>query len=524
MQTRLAATVLVAFWCVVVPIASGGSESSTRFEVTDFLVKGANPLAPSRTTDILAPFLGEHTSIEAIHDAAKALENEIHELGRRLDRVTVPPQNLTNQVGVVTLEVTTVRVGEVSVEGQEHFSESNILRSLPPLERNNPVDVVSIDRAAALANRHPTKELSISFAPAEQPDRVDARVQVRDQSPHQPVLWLNNSGTERTGEARIGASYQYTNLFDRDHEVAWSYSTSPDQPDDVAQYGATYRWPFYDLGGDLFLYGSKTDTDSGVIAEVLDVSGKGTVLGARYTHYFPNYKNLKHQAQLGFESKLFENDIDFQGAPVGVDVRSQPLSLRYAGNWRRRPWRIGIHVGANANLGISSLNDDETYAQSRAGADSSWRTYDYGVNVDYWLGAWLVRGALTGQHASEPLISGEAFGLGGFGSIRGFEPRELVGDRGKRGSLEIWTPALRDGLRFLVFIDAGEVRRLNPQPGEFSEESVASTGMGIRWWWRDSLSFRLDYGYVLNGLDAAAGSDSTTDNDGRLHFSASYRF
>lgn len=516
--------ILVLAWLVLSGVTVAHAESHERLTVREFVVEGPNSLTPGRTSDVLDPFVGQYSSIDPILRAADALQKAIRDQGRRLDRVTVPPQNLTRQQGVVTLKVTAVRVGDVSVEGQDYFSRDNILRSLPPLKPDTPVNVDAINQAATFANRHPAKDVSVQFSPGDKPQRVAATVQVDDQSPHQVALWANNTGTEETGEYRVGASYGYSNLFGLDHEITLSFSGSPEKIDDVYQYGVTYRWPFYSIGSDLFLFAFKSTTDSGVIADVLDVSGKGTVLGARFTHYLPKIGNLEQQLQIGFQSNLFDNNVDFLGIPLGVDIRSQPLSLRYSGTWSGESWRFGYYVGANFNVRLSNLNDDATYAKARVGADASWQSYVYGATFDYWLKQWIIRTELSGQYTDEPLISGEQFGLGGYNSVRGFEGREVLGDRGIQGSLEVWTPAWLEGLRFLAFVDAGHVTRLNPQPGEYEHESIASTGIGLRYWWHDALNVRLDYGYVLNGLDQAGGEDSTEEGDSRVHFGLSYQF
>jgi len=55
---------------------------------------------------------------------------------------------------------------------------------------------------------------------------------------------------------------------------------------------------------------------------------------------------------------------------------------------------------------------------------------------------WQVRVAASGQWTRDQLVAGEQFGLGGMDSVRGFYDREVTGDRGYRGSGELYTPDL----------------------------------------------------------------------------------
>ena len=64
---------------------------------------------------------------------------------------------------------------------------------------------------------------------------------------------MNDTGSDETGETRIGVAYQNNNLFDKDHTVTLSFATSPEQSGDVQQYSAAYQAPFYKIGGRLNL-------------------------------------------------------------------------------------------------------------------------------------------------------------------------------------------------------------------------------------------------------------------------------
>jgi hemolysin activation/secretion protein len=138
-------------------------------------------------------------------------------------------------------------------------------------------------------------------------------------------------------------------------------------------------------------------------------------------------------------------------------------------------------------------------------------------------GQWLVSALLDAQYANEPLIPGEQFGVGGLASVRGFAEREITGDRGVMGRLELWSPPFGDRFRVGAFADAGYVSRLEPQAAERANTTVASAGIGASWDWRTNLSAQLYYAYVLEGLDDPLPGE-TADGDDKVHFSIIYRF
>jgi hemolysin activation/secretion protein len=494
-----------------------------RFIVSEFSIEGKNPLTPEVTEDILAPFLGEHEGLDGLLEAAAELESAILNAGHSFHRVTLPPQTL--DAGRVELQVMIFTLANIEVSDSEYFSDENIIRSLPGLKPGTTPNTRELSRQLIVANDHPSKQVTIRIKQSEVPDSVDAVLEVQDRRPWQFFSVLNNIGTTETGRLRFSVGYQHSNLFDLDDTMTMSYTTSPGHTSDVKQWGVNYRLPIYPVSGSISLFYSRSDVDSGQVEQVFDVSGAGQFFGGHFTHTLLNFKNYRHRATVGVEDKLFNNDVSFIGAligvPIGVDVRSRPLSLSYSGEYRKERSNLNFQLAYVRNLRGGDKNNSRTYALSRAGAGVNWEALRYVANISHALPSnWLFIGALAGQYSNEPLISGEQFGLGGVGSVRGFEERAVSGDRGNRLSLEVWAPPVSfvENMRVLGFIDGGHVKTVKPQPGQIKSETLISTGMGLRWRWKDQFNLQFDYGHELN--DARA-----PDTGGvKTHFSFFYRF
>ena len=268
----------------------------------------------------------------------------------------------------------------------------------------------------------------------------------------------------------------------------------------------------------LFFY-SHSDVDSGTVAQVFDVSGAGKFIGGSFTYTLLNRSNYRHRLTLGLEDKLFENDIDFQGTALGVDVRSRPFSLSYFGEWRFERSNLNYQFTYVRNLQGGANNNGSIYAAARLGAKQSWEALRFSVYANHSLKkGWLATATLTGQYTNEPLISGEQFGLGGVNSVRGFEERAVTGDKGARFTLEIWTPPLKYNVRLLAFMDSGYTKTLDAPAGQIRSETLASLGMGIRWRWTDKLSINFNYGHEVNAARAANAGGA------KSHISIFYRF
>ena len=490
------------------------------FTVQRFIVEGENPLTEAETNAVLAPFTGEQEGLGALQEAAQALETMMRERGYTFHRVTIPPQ--TSATGEFLLDVASFKLNEIEFQGNVHFSDENLRRSLPVLVPGATPNARLLSRYVQAANEHPSKRLNVTVRQSKKPDHVDAVVEVRDIKPQQIFSSINNRGSSQTGNTRISLGYQHSNLWDRDHVITASYTTSPENWRNVTQLGLFYQIPFYKYAGSLSLFTAFSDVDSGEVND-LSIAGSGRFFGARYTHALQKIDRYTHKAVIALEDKLFINTVlDAQGQELVQDfpdVRSRPLSFSYLGSLRQDWGDLNFHVDFVRNITNGKHNTTARYQGTRFGASKKWYLFRYGADLNYGLGdGWEFRSALNGQITKEPLISGEQFGTGGASSVRGFNEREISGDDGEEVLFEIWTPRLENDLRFLGFLGWGQIRRRDALPGEVTAEAIASVGVGARWHWKTSLSVSADLGLAVDG------AQDTQPGDVKIHFNAFYRY
>lgn len=497
---------------------------AAEFEVMRFDVEGENPLSQKHTDEVLAPFLGVHTDISRLEEARGALAGALQDKGFTFYRVYLPQQKLND--GTITFRVTPFQISTVVIEGNEFYSEENILYALPALEKGTAPNTKDVSRNLAVMNRNPGKRGQITFAAGDAEETLKARVTVRDQKPNRFFIWGNNTGTKETGDTRLGLGFQHANLFNRDHALTATYANSPEDIEKVAQYGLVYQLPSYRTSGIVNLLAARSDIDTGTVAGAFDVAGKGDVYAARYTQLFSKQGAYAQSVDVAIADKLFDNDVNqiLGDIPIGVDVRSRPINLRYAGRIETEGREGGFFAGYGVNLGGGSFNNDLAYAATRLGASSDWDAIYGGADLNVQAKEWLLKFNLVAQHGGEPLIPGEQFGVGGVSSVRGFEEREVTGDNGYQFNFEAWAPFLRaKGVSLLAFFDYGHVTRENNLPGELKSESISSVGVGLRWSWRQKLSVLLDWGYVVQGRNENIPG-ATQDGDNKIHFNVAYQF
>jgi hemolysin activation/secretion protein len=216
------------------------------FAIKGFKVTGDNPLGDGDTSRILAPYLRADASMDTLQKATSALEEALRNRGFGLHRVALPPQDVGD---TVTLDIVKFTISKLTIDGASSTDEGNIRRSVPELREGHTPNFKTMAMQTAIANENPNKQVQVGIKEAEEPDKIDATMTVKESRPWTFALGLSNGGSESSGRDRFTVSGGHTNLFNRDHQFNGAYTTSLERFSDVKQLGLSYRVPLYELGG-----------------------------------------------------------------------------------------------------------------------------------------------------------------------------------------------------------------------------------------------------------------------------------
>lgn len=494
------------------------------FQVNSIQIEGYSPIDKRRLESKLDDYVGRMLTIQDLRAAATEIENEFALSGYNFYRVTLPPQTLKD--GVVTLNIAAITIDDVVVIGNRYFSARNIKTSMPLIKPGESPNTQKIASALLLAEENPAKELRVIFVKGSQPETVKANISVNDSNPNELYVWANNAGSKSDSRARVGVQYHNRNLWGYDHQLSLSYTLSPQDTDELKQYGLNYQIPVYKTQGMVYGFYSKSNADNGRVADVFDVSGAGETWGVGYTQYLRKRQLFQHRLKLSLTDKFFDSDILFNSNDIGADVRARPLALDYIARFDYESWIVSANLTYSKNTSGGSFNDDQSYEAAQAGATSSWDKQELYASVDYMFNRnWRSNFVLFAQNSSDVLIGGEKFGMGGalgdFGP-RGFYEREVSVDKGVKSSLSFYRSFPTKRLELGVFYDYASGDRVNPQAGESPSEDLSSIGLTARWNIRANMILEANYGYVLDGVNQEFNSEATDDGDSRFHLSFKY--
>jgi hemolysin activation/secretion protein len=372
--------------------------------------------------------------------------------------------------------------------------------------------------------------------------QVDAVVRVSDEPALKYSFTADNTGTQQTGNFRVGVGFQHSNLTNHDDILSMQYVTGPNddkQPNHLEPYpskavfivGGAYKIPLYELGDSFEISSGYSNVNSGVVANLFNISGSGSIFGLRYNHNLRRSGDLDHKLTLSWDWRAYHsmvNQADTGGPSLVPDVTVQPLGLTYSGNYRAATHETSFYFGWFQNMPSENDAGQKAFDASRVGADAHYTLQHYGINHNRsFANDMQFRVAFSGQFTRNKLVSGEMWGIGGADSVRGFLEREIINDWGYRGSVEMYSPDFASKIpdvsngtrmRALVFYDWGLAQRNAPTAAEVAGQHIASFGLGFRISSGTNMFTRIDYGVVLDpgGLQGRW--------DGRVHASFSYLF
>ena len=509
-----------------------------RFEIRKFTVDGATLIPAAEIDAALKPFTGGGRDFSHVQRALEALEKIYSAKGFSAVQVILPEQEIDK--GEVRFKVVEARIGRVVIEGNRFFDEANIRESLPSIKPGESPNINRVAQNLRLANESPARQATVLLRGGNEEGLVDAVVRVTDEPPTKYSITADSTGTSQTGIYRIGFGYQNANVFNRDHVLSMQYVTAPVKyanPNAFALHpsskvmivGGSYKIPLYELGDSMEFTFGYSNVNAGVLQNLFNVSGAGSILGLRYNLNLPRWRDLEQRFSVSWDWRAYRNQISQVGSNASLvpDIAVHPVTASYSGTFRTAGSETSFYGTVVNNLPGGDDGGSTAFFLTRPGARPGYLVWRWGATHNRaFANDWQIRVGMNGQMTRDRLVSAEQFGIGGVDSMRGFSEREITNDRGHRGTMEVYTPDLSNTLeslsgtrlRFMAFYDWGLVQRVEPLEGELHQIGASSAGLGVRTSRGANLSVRFDFGRVIDKGGAQGRGD------GRLHASMAYVF
>ncbi|HEX4843113.1 MAG TPA: ShlB/FhaC/HecB family hemolysin secretion/activation protein [Limnobacter sp.] len=493
-------------------VEQNGTDVEPSFTLSGFKLEGPELVPRDQVMALLNGFAGRPITFSELREATAAVEL-LHALqGYEVVRVLIPEQEV-EPGQALTLQIVDARLDVITVAGNDYFPAELIQRELVVLAPGALINTVEMDKNLRLINDNPAKIVRVRLEPSNKPGLVDAKVQVVDQNPMAAYLTLDNSGTNATGDFRLGAALQHNNAFGKGHMASFQYVTSPGRWSDVEVFGLNYKIPFYNLDSLLELAYSDSNVNAGNLAvgsSSVSVQGAGTTYAVRWTHLLERLAGFDQRLIFSLERKEFVSQVQLNGTGPSLvpALESQPVGVAYSLTEAQDSRQRAVQVSYFKNYVTGGKNATAQYSLTNPSAEANFDVLRASASWSEQIApSWRLTAQLDAQYTDYSLIPGEQFGAGGVYSVRGFEERVVSADRGMRQSLELMGPnvakqlgSLFERVQFVGFVEAAQLKFNNPAAGAAAEPHLMSYGLGVRFAFLPKHQFRLDLARVVSGV------------------------
>ena len=343
-------------------------------------------------------------------------------------------------------------------------------------------------------------------------------LKVADRFPLRVYAGYDNAGVPTIGTDQVFGGFEWANVFGLDQRFSYQYTTDTEfekYQSHLASYVIPLPWHdeltisgnFAEVSPDFGLYGKAFEhlhVDDGMLYQ----------LSVRYTMPLPQWGSLKQNLTLGFDYKHVDTPLFFGSGLLSTNlIDVAQFTLGYQALLPDRYGNTALSLQGVVSPGDLTDNDTDGayhYFMQNPNAHASYVYGDVEIRRETLLPAgftWVVRA--MGQLADGTIPASEAFGVGGFSSVRGYDERTATGDEGWLIQNELRTPQFvvsnltrqkgaKDWIQGLVFFDYGGVLQVNPTAGQAGNDQLASVGAGVRCQIADNMHVRVDYGFQLD--------------------------
>jgi hemolysin activation/secretion protein len=336
----------------------------------------------------------------------------------------------------------------------------------------NETDVESMVRD--LDDLHGAKA-SVNLVPGSQVGTTDLEVKVEKTNDFQQQVSVNNYGSKLTGEWLFNGNFQYGNLLG---------------------LGELYTFDFTHSDSSLLTVRGGIQTPIGIRNVILDTSylysnsnigDRLAVLGSEGTtdqfriglsSALLNTAMQKITVRLGFDAGHFQSSI-LDGTPESDDkTRHVTQDMNYLLRLANTTVYAALQLSEGVSAFDGSSEGDTLLSRAGGNPDAFILRPTLFARQNLWTNG-SVKGLVSGQYSGSTLLASDLFAIGGYGSVRGFQPAEETGESGMQVSIALEQEVLQRegwGVSIGPWFDGGWV--WNKVPGAAVDDALYSVGLG----------------------------------------------
>jgi hemolysin activation/secretion protein len=477
-------------------------------KINSIAFTGVSVLPEHELQDLVREYKGRELTKNDIASIKYAVTKRFYDKGFILVKATTPPQDLSD--GVLEVKIYEATIGNINIQDNGLVHPAILQGMSKQIKKLSVFNERSVESMIADINDLQGVTASVILKPGAEFGTTDLNIVLEEANEDQNFARVDNYGHEDTGRVVATAHVEKGNLFGLGEKLDLTVRASEDSLRSFsigAQVPTGYSNILFETD---YLY-SENDIDGTL------QSGETHIINTAFSTKLINTRTDTANLRVGFEARSHESEIaGFTAANSEDDVREVYVSASYLHRGTKSVWYSSAKLAKGIDVfGASTKGEITASRTANGGGDPEAVTFEpvFVANIRP-IPEGIIKLVASGQLASNVLLSSDLFILGGYGSIRGFQPAQEAGESGWQFSAEYahdievhedWDVA------FGPFLDGGAVyNRIN---GATQDSHLYSAGLGLEATTEliptGDTSFRLDWAHPLGNYSSREVDDNT---------------
>ena len=485
----------------------GEAATKIKFKLTRIILSGNVTFSEAQLKPLYKNKLNTMITVVELQSIVQDITNYYRNEGYILSRAVLPPQHVAN--GIVHIQVVEGFIDHVKVVGIPKGANRIIQAYGNQIAKSRPLQIKVMEHYLLLTNEVPGVQVKAVLEPSKTTLGASDLNLVSQTKTFNAYLSYDNYGTRYIGPLETSLGLEADSIF-RSGDSTQFNGTETTRPQQLKFYQVSHSTPLGSKGMRLAFSANQSLTRPGLNLAPEKIDGISNTFSAtlQYPLIRSRTSNLSLDGSLNYtDSRVLTLQ---QGARLYNDhMRTVRAGANYdlADSWYGSN-SAQAHVEQGLLLfGATSVNEGNTPGiTSRFGASGHFTKLDlqYSRLQQFGASRYSLFFIASGQYTNQPLLATEQYGFGGVqqGLGRGYDPAEIIGDRGLAGSVELRANVspqkyLLQTVQLYMFYDAGETWDFKNIGGQGTKSSATSTGVGARFYFTTHISGNLLFAQPL---------------------------